>query len=483
MASGLNVWAAIVLFAVVIVMINVISSRHYRRWPLGWQDYLALSPKTQSLLHDLHARIRIIVFMNRSDRYFGDIRDLLQEYVYAASRSPELRMAVEYVDPDRDLVRARELAAEHELKDEGVVIFECEGRRTYVEPGQIFDYTLNLNEQGSLERQQGAFRGEQMFSSAILNVTQARRPIVYMLTGHGERDMEDFGSPAGYSAIVRAMRRDNIEVRSLRLAESGQVPADTGVLIIAGPRRRLSQVEVDQIAQYLDRSGRLLLCVDPRAETGLEDLLNDWGIRAADETVVGLSLTGEELFVNAYGEHPITRDLSRVTTMFYRPRRIEVVPGSGNESDDRADRPRVTVLAACGEDGWAETDPDMTPPRLDPAVDFPGRHAVAVAIERGAVAGIDVELDPTRLVVVGDSSFISNGAMSGGVGGNRDFFMSALNWLLDRDALMALGPKDPTEIHLNMTRPQLRLTYLLIVGAMPGLVALIGVGVWLKRRR
>ena len=43
---------------------------------------------------------------------------------------------------------------------------------------------------------------------------------------------------AGYSGIARIMRRDNMDVRPLLLAEHGGVPEDCAAIVIAGPDRR-----------------------------------------------------------------------------------------------------------------------------------------------------------------------------------------------------------------------------------------------------
>jgi hypothetical protein len=87
------------------------------------------------------------------------------------------------------------------------------------------------------------------------------------------------------------------------------------------------------------------------------------------------------------------------------------------------------------------------------------------------------------MVIIGDSYFISNGAMRTGIGGNTDFFMSALNWLLEREALMAITPKIPGELHLDLNRQQRRILYAIIVGGLPLILAITGIFVWLSRRK
>jgi hypothetical protein len=60
-----------------------------------------------------------------------------------------------------------------------------------------------------------------------------------------------------------------------------------------------------------------------------------------------------------------------------------------------------------------------------------------VALERGGGVARDVALRPTRVVVVGDASFVANGALSRRANANRDVFLNSVAWLAGLDALTA----------------------------------------------
>jgi hypothetical protein len=140
------------------------------------------------------------------------------------------------------------------------------------------------------------------------------------------------------------------------------------------------------------------------------------------------------------------------------------------------------MLASSGEKSWAERDSRETPAKFDPKTDRQGPISLAVAVEKGVVSGIEVEIKPTRMVVIGDTDFVSNLALEGAVGGNIDFFLSAANWLVDRGALMGIGPKSPEKLTPGMTRAQKRAAFFLIVLAGPILAAAGGIFVWWRRR-
>lgn len=481
LATGLNVSVSLLLAGAVVVMINFLSLRYHQRWDLSWQDFHKLSPKSVSLLSSLKGKLRIIAFFRSGETRFEDVRRLLKEYAHIAEDAEGLEFDLEFVDPDGDVIRAGELAQQYGLTEDGVVVFESDGRRKYVTKKDIFETEVKIEGRQAFRRYI-AFHGEQVFSSAIQSVTQETRPILYLLGGHGERALDKFGKHSGgYSILGREILRDNMEMRELLLAEHRGVPEDCSALVIAGPARRFSDAEVDILAKYLENNGRLLLLADSGVDVGIEALLLRWGVKLGNDVVAGMTLTGRELVITHYGEHPITRNFSNVATMFYSPRSVESAL-SGTDASAQPDRPRVTLLARSVK-GWANEDLKQSPPRFDEGVDRPGPIGVAAAVERGPVRGIDVEIRPTRMVVVGDSDFASNAALTSGVGGNRDFVMSALNWLVEREALLAIAPKPPQELRLDMDGGQIRMAYLIMVAGMPAIGAVIGLLVWLGRRQ
>jgi ABC-type uncharacterized transport system involved in gliding motility auxiliary subunit len=129
---------------------------------------------------------------------------------------------------------------------------------------------------------------------------------------------------------------------------------------------------------------------------------------------------------------------------------------------------------------WGETNPDTKRVRYDETEDLRGPLPLAVAAELGQTRGVQVDLARTRLVVFGSASFVDNGALSAG---NVDFFMSALNWLLQRQQLLTVSPKTPDEFRLDMTQTQARLVYAFVIGVLPFSVGVIGFLVWWRRRK
>lgn len=483
-----NAVISVLLVAILTVMINFLAYRHlHLRRDVSVRGLYRLSEKTQTLLADLDVEVGVYAIFQKGHERRDEVLELLRAYEFEDMKDGRQRLRVEIVDPDRDLARMAELAKKYEIDQSNLLIFDCRGRRKYVPSSSLVDTARKVEMdaeagQGVLRTQTVAFRAEEEFSSSIQSVASSSHPVVYFLGGHGERSIEDFNRSFGYSDIVHAMRRDNIEVRTLLLGSSG-VPEDCSVLVVAGPDRRFSDGEVSIVSQYLDRNGRLFLLLDPDTTTGLDGLLNRWGLTLSRDVVVDpqRTLTGRELFVDQYADHPVTRHFKNISTVFYMPRSI--VPAAG-AVDSSSDKPRIVVLAACSDQGWAESDLAQSPPRWDEGRDRKGPVPVAVAVEKGVQSkDIAVDIRPTRMVVLGDSDFVSNASLRSGVGGNQDFFLGAVNWLSEREQRITISPKDPGILRLNLDRERQRWALLLIVLGMPGAVALFGMLVWGIRRR
>ena len=471
-SAAMNACVCFLMALAALAIVNRLAYKYYYRWDQSSRDYYSLSDKTKMLLAGIDAEVDIVAFFQKRHAHFDDVRNLLREYQYEAAKTESLKLTIQFIDPDRDLARTKELALKYDVPEPNVIVFETGGRRNYVEAKDIADYDYSLQGKRAVKRKVG-FKGEEVFSSAILSVVQTATPIIYCLTGHGERDVNDKNEQVGYSGVARVMLRDNMVVRPLLLTRETGIPQDCSVLLVAGPSRKLSSTEIDVLSAYLSNGGRACFLLDQARKTGIEELLQGWGVKLESEIVVGMTLTGRELVVSQYGNHPVTRHLRNVATMFYKPRSVESL-----ESTNSA----VSVLAFNTRQGWAEKNFGQNPPVFDPRIDRVGPIGVAVGVEKAPPGAPGQESKPTRIIVIGDSYFVCNAALSGAVGGNIDFFMSAMNWLAEREQLLGIAPKVPGELHLDMSRRQMNIAFLVVMGGMPAGIALIGLVVWRRRK-
>lgn len=471
MLMGLNAWAGVLLAFILLLMVNYFAHRHGFRFSIQSDRSNLLSPATVDILADIDKEVDIIVFFRPSSELYSRIKLMLREYEFA---SENIRLA--FIDPDRDLARAEGLGRRYEVSDANVVVVACGQKKQIIRENELAEYEYAPGSDGETRRIL-SFLGEQAFSSAIYEVIQETRPVVYFLAGHGERQIDDYDRHKGCSGVARLLRREGMEVRALELGKAGRVPEDCGVIVVPGPRKKLAVAEMELIHDYLADGGKAMFMFDSDMQTGLEELLLKWGVKVGKDRVFGMTLTGYELLVTSYGEHEITEKLDGYTTIFNVPCSVE--PADIDAADFKpADRPKVMVLAS-GE--WAETNPEQSPPIFDPEEDRKGPVPVAVAVEKGSPSGVELQINPTRLVVTGDSTMICNGAIAAGY--NLDFFLNSIKWLLGRQTSLAIQPAREHGVRVILSRGRSQTLFWMLTAGIPLVAAALGFLIWARRRK
>jgi ABC-type uncharacterized transport system involved in gliding motility auxiliary subunit len=261
--------------------------------------------------------------------------------------------------------------------------------------------------------------------------------------------------------------------------QTNDVPADCQLLIVAGVRHPLTPDELEKVEAYLGRGGRaffLFMNSLVRArKSGLEQVLAKWGVEVGDNLVIDKSQKGESsqyVLVNHFGQHPIVKPLANSQLAMGMPRSIRSLPDSSRP----ADTAKVVELAFTSDGGQV-----LKSGRGQQTVETNGIIPLMVAVEKGAIPGVNPDRGSTRIVVAGDSLFLGNANIEHV--GNRDFANLAVNWLLDRTQLQAIGPRPVREYRILLTQSQLGAARWVLLAGLPGSVLLLGLLVWARRRK
>jgi hypothetical protein len=468
------------LVCAVVVMVNYLGAQFLHRFYLSSQTRVALSPRTLSVLNSVTNHIAVTVYYDKKDDFYPTVVALLNEYHTANSL-----ISIKAVDYLRDAGEAEKVKEQYHLDattDKNLVIFDAGNGRYKVASGDaLVQFNLEMEppksptqRQPEFEKKPIAFLGEEMFTSTLLALEKPEPFKAYFLQGEGEPSLADSGN-LGYLKFAETLAQNYVAVTNLELLGDSQVPADCNLLIIAGPAEPLSDAELQKIDQYLAQGGRLFVLFSYksiRQPTGLEPILQRWGVNVLYDYVKDTeTVSGQDVIVRNFSQHPVVNALAQYALQMILPRPV----GSVNWQSPPANAPEVDELAASSSSSRLAGDPSE-PPRSYPLI---------VAVEQKPAAGVASPRGTTRIIVAGDSVFLGNHYIEGGVGGaNRDFLSSAVNWLLDRPALLqGIGPRPVTELRLMMTQPQRAEIRWLLLVVLPGTVLLFGGMVWLVRRK
>jgi hypothetical protein len=480
-SADVNAFVGIVLLAVVLVLANYVSARHYRRLDWTRAQVYALSDRTIQMLRGLKSELRVTVVeipdaaVTAGDVY-GSVREVLDRF-QAQSRM----VKVEFLDPIRDPERAKILLAKYRITNfdvqTGVVVFDNGTQNKYVTQDEIVEYEASPMGRG---RKMKAFKGEAAFLAAIMTISEKPRTVCFV-KGHLEGDIESF-ERTGYSTLSDELRRDAFKTKGIEDLSKAGVPADCDAVLVGGPQRAWLQPEVDALEAYLGRGGRAVLLLGPVFDwgakafkrTGLEDLVEKRGLKLGQNIVMDpkrMAPMGRMLWKSdRYSDHPITARMTGAPTSWPLAREVRATGAPGVGAKD---------LVTTTEEGWGETnlasfDSDVEP-RFDAATDVKGPVPVAAAVEDKARG--------SRLVVFGSSAFVANAILDQEADFNRDLLVNSVAWVVGREqGIGGVAPKATEHIKLSITGSQLWTVGLIAVLLMPLGAALLGGSVWWLRR-
>ena len=454
---GANSLTSVLLLVGVLGFVNYIGFQNDQRLDLTTQRIYSLSGQSESVADQLEQDVEILAFFpGGDDRAARELLDLF--------RGRSSRISYEFVDPDRQ----PQLAEQFDVTVYGSFNNPLTGE------GLNFG-TIVLETDGFQERieKQSEPLLEEDVTNALMKLLKGEQKAIYFIEGHGEKLIAQT-ERNGLDAARNALERESYLVESLNLVLVDEVPSDAAVLIWAGPETEPFPEEIDMVDEFLNAGGSVMVMLDPPPAASLDDLLERWAVSAGDNFVVDASGVGRLLgagpeipLVSQYGTHAITNGFN-VMTFFPLARSIDAAAQGpeGLTADN---------LLTTGNNSWGESDLDSTEASFDPSVDLGGPVNIGLVVTR------DIGPDSrSRLIVVGDSDFASNGFFS--LQGNGNLFLNAVSWLAEDESFISIQPKAPDDRPLNLTESQGRITYYISLVLLPLSILAAGISVWVKRR-
>jgi ABC-2 type transport system permease protein len=478
---GVNVLVQTALLLFLAIAANYLGFEHYKRWDLSRDQKYALSDKTKRFLETIKGKIRITVFFSANNPISQDVQSLLTEYQYAAKE----KIDIEHIDPDRNYSRAKALVDKYKIvSDESQIILDYDNRNKAVKASEMAEMDQG-NPMFGEPPKMIAFKGEQAITSAMIDLVEGKKNAVGYVLGHKEPPIAE-GGPM--SLVKTVIENENIKFQELNLFEVPEIPADLKTIVINGPQYDLSEREMKLLHNFWDKQGRILLLLDPSAKTPkLLAFLNDLGVKVNDDRLMAVVKTGiqemarvRDVIGRFLPESPITKKLADVRGIFL-----------GGTSSITLEQDRVSVanvrlqpLIQAEKGYWAEKDYNSTDEaklQADALAAPTTPLTIGVSIEKGGSADERVQTNSARIVVVTNSNFVQDTAITQEQQA-LDFMSGSINWLLSREQLIGIAPKVPKTLTFSLDDNAMRNMRWLILVLLPLIPAVLGLGVWWYRR-
>src|SRR5512135_177514 len=470
------------LVAGIQIVANVLAFRYGGR-PLDFtrERTYSLSPQSLNLLKDLKRDVTFTVLFGASPQAIRQLERVQQLLELYRAANPH-RVRIEYVNPFRDPEKydaLKKRAPGVELTEGGGVVVEYgEGEaaeRLVVRNSDLFEIP-RTGRGADLDRFVSAFKGEDAVTTAVIRLREGRRTKVAITTGHGEPSTTELdpGKPGLglWSTRLNATGSDVVPLSLIR----DEIPADTSLVLIVGPKSPFQPEEVARLKAYADQGGPVLLLVGGPEKTGLEDFLKSYNVEFGPGEILDPLLNygrrPQLVAAPVLGQihHPIVDPLTSRAVLVQSASPLNIVQPGPGKAVDRTLVP--TAILRTTNQAWAETELPVR--RLERSEkDMPGPLNVAVAIAERPEPGSGRPGKP-RMVVF-SSRYVGDNYSLEIEPTNLDVLMNSIHWLRGRSELGGIAPKTHTALTLAAD-PILR-ARLVLVPTVMAVLLIIGLGI------
>lgn len=256
----------------ILIVVNIFASMlptSMTKFDISASNLYSITSNTKAVVNNLKQDVTIY-WIVQSDQEDSIIENLLGKY---ESLSPH----IDVVKKNPDVFPTFSAQYTDEKVPNNSLIVESGDRSRYVSYNDIYVTDANLYSYSYTT----SFDGEGAITSAIDYVVTEDLPQMYVLQGHGEKDL-----PATFADSVE---KENIEVVGLSLLTVDEIPEEAACVLIYAPQSDLSEKEAEMLMDYADNGGKLLVMAGPveGAElTNLHSVLAHYGVEVTEGIVV-----------------------------------------------------------------------------------------------------------------------------------------------------------------------------------------------------
>lgn len=461
---GSNSIILIIAVIAIAIVINMIVDLVEVKWDLTPEKLFSIGDTTNEILDNIEKDVRIIGLFDEGriddDSELKEINEIISQY------EKNDHITVEYVDPDKKPGIKKELDPDG-LKDIGKSDFvvKCGKKIKVLDYYDMFDYKFTQDFQ---QHKQGN-KAEQSITGAIKYVTSENTPVIYFLTGHDEKKVED-----DYSAIKQFLERNNYDVAPVNLVTEEKVPEDCDILIIASPKKDLAPAEREKFKEYMANGGNSIMMFDPLERdldlTNFQNILRDYGVALNYDTVV--ENNNSRCLPNRPKDLiPILQD-TKIGSNFDTENFMMLMPNcrSIDILKNAKDYIEVDPLLKTSKEAVGE----MIDPTRGKNIKGPMNLAVIVEDKGG--------YELSKLVVIGNSDFMTDSMYESMTPNGIYFFLDAMQWMSTQKNEVMIAPKNYEVRRLQMNAVQVYIIAAIVTILLPLLILGSGIFIWMRRR-
>lgn len=452
------------VFIVIILVINMIIGTlpsKYTEVDVSDQKLYSIGDETKEFLKDLDKDVTIYQIA-KSGSEDETLKKLLEKY---EDESDHIK--VEQKDPVVNPKFTSEYTNDEVSSNSLIVV--CGERSKVVNYSNIYQSSIDYN---TYSYTTTGFDGEGQIDSAIAYVVSEDLPILYTLDGHGEKEIS--------STLQEDIEKANIEIKTLNLITEERVPEDAACLMINAPTTDISESEKEAILTYLEDGGKAMIFSDYTEDSmeNFDAVLRNYGVERVEGIVI-------ESDMQHYAQMPYylvpTVNSTEAISDFASKGYYVLMPYAQGISQIEGGRDTVTInsLLTTSDDAYSKVD--VNSGNIEKTEeDIEGQFDLGVSITET----VDDDKE-TQIVYYSTSNLMESQINQMVSGGNEQMIMNSLSWMCSSDetTTISVPTKDLQISYLTLTAYDVSFWKICVMGLIPGAFLVIGLMVWLKRRK
>jgi ABC-2 type transport system permease protein len=457
---------AIVISVVIAVIVNVAFGKlpdNIVKFDVTVEKFYSISDDTKSILSNLEDDVTIYVLASENSQDDA-IKQTLSRYAAYD------HISVEYKDPTKYPNFANSYTSTSLNSNSLIVV--CGDQSKVIDYYDLYEteYSFDYSTYNYTTNTTG-YDAEGQLTSAISYVTSDDLPVVYVLQGHGEASLDDDFSSA--------LSKENIDVETLNLLTSDEVPEDAACLLILGPETDINENEKDMILDYLDHGGNAYILASYTEEPleNFEAVLQAYGINIEDGMVVDNNRSYYTQY--PYMLLPTIKSTDLTSTMTGDYVLVPYAVGF-SLSEDTDDSLTLTTLLETSDQAVSKTNLNtMTTYEYEDG-DIEGPFVLGVWAEK---TNEDDEESNTELVAI--SSYMMTNSQADQIvsGNNVLLFQNIMSKLVDHETTVSIPVKSYEMSYLTIPMSNTMFFGIMLVIVVPLVMIIVGIVIWVKRRK
>ena len=426
----------------------------------------SLSDATKDKLKELNNEITIQL-INMSDQEY--VLDYANKYKNISDK-----IIIERID---DISTRVDLQEEYGIKETTPLIVIKNGEKEKILTSSdliTYDYSANKNVDAT----------EEAITNGIIEVTLEEKPNIYVLETNTHYDAEE---SLGFIAVELINESNKVDM--LDILTTGKVPDDCDCLIITTLKQDFTELERDKILEYINNGGKLLFLSSQnllKVETpNLNQVLEKYGVSIENgiileqDTKKMLSNTPNIIIADASASYMSNIDMSLKILM----------QNAGSikfEEAEKLEELGVTyeTIAKTSGKAFLRTDFNQETNSKTDKDSEEGTYILGASVEK------KISDDKTsKLIIFSNEAFASTQIVMLGnsmdyfanVRNNKDVVLNSVSHLIERDETITIRKAVDAETYIVTDQEDVIIKT--IIFCVPVIVIMVGIAVWMYRKR